>query len=144
MDGNLKLFPVLFGVAVVVGSLHSRRFENGTAAYHSSVTAPAAPSVPLPSPAPPPRDYGSKMYRTVAATPCAVDHDTWKTLAQVLQERDGEALQALEEQGKILMLSGGTKFYGWSEPDGDGLVYGYVKSGRNIGKACYQLKETAQ
>jgi hypothetical protein len=140
----LKLFPVLFGVAVVVGSLHSRRFENGTAAYHSSLTAPAAPSVPLPSPAPPPRDYGSKMYRTVAATPCAVDHDTWKTLAQVLQERDGEALQALEEQGKILMLSGGTKFYGWSEPDGDGLVYGYVKSGRNIGKACYQLKETAQ
>lgn len=87
----------------------------------------------------PSADDGVRIYYTIMPAPCAVDRSTVGTMAGVISDRDAEGLQGLEESGKVLILAEGTKFKGLTFPDG--LILGYVRSGRNIGKECYMLQE---
>jgi predicted nucleic acid-binding Zn ribbon protein len=89
-----------------------------------------------------PPDNGIKMYYTIMPAPCAVDRSTIGTMAGVISDRDAEGLQGLEESGKVLILAEGTKFEGLPFPDG--LILGYARSGRHIGKECYMLQELLQ
>ena len=128
-------FCLLAVLLVKLISPNSSQHDSPSSATHTTPdsTAPASPQWT------PPADDGVKMYYTIMPAPCAVDRSTVGTMAGVISDRDAEGLQGLEENGKVLILAEGTRFEGLNFPGG--LILGYVRSGRNIGKECYMLTE---
>lgn len=135
------LFVVFVVSKMVVDSTSSRSAGNSvTPTPSSSAGNSVTASTPTPRTpeATPSRDTGVKMYYLAMGFPCAKEESTVGVLAGALVDRDEEALKGLEEQGKTLWLDEGTKFQGL---DFQGLVLGYVRSGRNIGKECYLIND---
>jgi hypothetical protein len=93
-------------------------------------TAPAvAPSVARNT------ELSGILYTSIAA-PCAVDEESAHSTIAAIRDKDMEAIDGLKERGKVLALSVGTKF----EPSGsapEGFAWGFVRSGRNVGRDCF-------
>lgn len=72
---------------------------------------------------------------TTVESPCAVDLSAYRNTVQAIRTQDHEALDGLLERGQILKLSRSTKFEVSDEREG--YAWGFVRSGRHIGKDCY-------
>ena len=138
----------LTGVATVAFMAHnspSARTEGRSATNAESAPTPGAlpPShideVAKPSSTSQQNDDGVKVYYLTMGFPCAVDEATLGVMAGAITSKDEEALQGLQDRGLTLWLTEGTKFQGLPFPHG--VVLGYVRSGRNIGKECYLMND---
>src|SRR5689334_19147235 len=76
-------------------------------------------------------------------SPCAVDRDTKRLVARAILDRDTEALTGLVERGKVLVLERGVRFEP-VVPEKDGFVWGWVRSGRQVGRDCYMVETFLQ
>jgi hypothetical protein len=66
---------------------------------------------------------------------CATDLDAKPLIRQAYVTQDNDALVGLVQRDKAILLMKGTRFDA-SVPDGDGFVFGFVRSGRQIGRDC--------
>jgi hypothetical protein len=67
--------------------------------------------------------------------PCALDKDAKPSILRAIITQDNEALAGLVERGKAIMLAQGTRFDA-AVPEGDGFVWGHVRTGRQMGRDC--------
>jgi hypothetical protein len=97
------------------------------------VTSPEAQKSEAPRP---PLAHTGIRYLTVTA-PCAVDRGALGSIVTAIRERDQEAVIGLIQRDKAYSLAKGVKFD--VSTDSEGVSWGFVRSGRNIGENCYVL-----
>lgn len=68
-------------------------------------------------------------------TVCAVDRYAESSIARAYTTKDEQALLGLVQREKAIYLTKGTRF-DVSSSDGNGFVFGFVRSGREIGRDC--------
>ncbi len=69
-------------------------------------------------------------------SPCAPSRSDAVTMLNAVRENDSQAVQVLTEDGKIFMLAAKTRFE-VSNYGTPGFAWGFVRSGRQIGRDCY-------
>lgn len=76
------------------------------------------------------------LYSSITAAPCAVDRTAAGNMAKAIRDKNISALEGLADRGKIFVLPAGTRFAASTDEPG-GLLWGFVRSGRNTGQDCY-------
>src|ERR1017187_6352515 len=72
--------------------------------------------------------------------PCSLERSARAMMVEAVRTGDTEALAGLIERGRLARLLAGTKFeVSDPVPDDYGLVWGFVRSGREIGRDCYMV-----
>jgi hypothetical protein len=127
--GKVLLYGLLACAVILAISL----IPNAT---NGVVLAPGqSPTGPVPKTAAPSSDVVIRYVKMNA--PCALGRSSAAAVSDAIRARDDDALQGLLERGKIVRLAAGTRFE-W-ESSSDGLVWGFVRSGRETGRDCYIL-----
>ena len=107
------------GLIVVILILLSWARHRQSVSQSETVTAPAS--------------TGIQYVKSNAV--CATDHDAKPLILRAYVTRDDQALLGLVERDKALLLMKGTRF-DVSSSDGDGFLFGFVRSGRQVGRDC--------
>jgi hypothetical protein len=66
---------------------------------------------------------------------CATALDAKPLIVRAYMAQDDQALVGLVQRDKAILLMKGTRF-DVSSSDGDGFVFGFVRSGRQVGRDC--------
>lgn len=83
------------------------------------------------------------IYQAVTAARCALNRTAAGNMVQALRDRDLEAIAGLVERKQVFILPEGTRFAVSSDEPG-GLLWGFVRSGRNTGQDCYVVATMVQ
>ena len=78
------------------------------------------------------------IYQVAVQTPCALDRDARNAIGGAIASGDEEAILGLIERGKAVLLPKGTRFE--LSSDEDFWAWGFVRSGRQVGRDCYLPK----
>src|ERR1041385_7422835 len=78
------------------------------------------------------------MYTVAVQTPCALDRDARNAIGGAIASTDEEPILGLIERGKAVLLPKGTRFE--LSSDEDFWAWGFVRSGRQVGRDCYLPK----
>ena len=83
------------------------------------------------------------IYQATTAAPCALDRTAAGNMVQALRDGDIPAIAGLVERGKVVILPEGTRFAVNSD-EPNGLLWGFIRSGRNAGQDCYVVATMVQ
>ena len=72
-----------------------------------------------------------------------MDRTAAGNMVQALRDGDIPAIAGLVERGKVVILPEGTRF-AVSSDEPNGLLWGFIRSGRNAGQDCYVVATMVQ